>query len=197
MKNLRYIITYLFFSLIIFFAGCSGNQQPSKPSSNSKSEILSKLKEINENIEMKNIPSSFVPNNKVTTYEMKIINKNGILSIIDANKQYILTSRGLDYNAHISSDKKTMVVDVLKTNNLQIIELFSKKDTNRFKRLKRRLKREIWNEYLKDKTYEFKDIQNPQLKFYEWVDNDSFELTLSYEFKNKFNEKIVRYDIYK
>lgn len=195
MKILKYIRACLVFSFMSFFVACSENQQPTKSPNNIKSVVSSKPQEIDKNIQKNNIPSSFLSNNKINTTEMKIINKDGILFIIDGKKEYILTSRGLDYKVHISTDKKLLVVDILKINNLQIVELFSKKGTNRLKRVKRRLNKEIWNEYLKDKSYEFKDIEDAELKFYEWVDNDSFEIILSYEFEDKLIEKIVRYDV--
>ncbi len=191
MEKIKYIkLVFLTFSLI-FFAGCAESQQVLTPTMKNEN-----LKNTNK-VSIKNeVVSTLKKKLEINTQEMKIINEDGLLFIFDGKKEYVLSSRGLDYNAHLSSDKKVLVVDILKTNNLQTIELFSKKESSRFKRVKRRLKRDIWNTYLKGKTYEFKDIDKPQFVFHEWVDSDTFELTLSYEFEDKFFEEIVRYDVY-
>ncbi len=191
MEKIKHIKLIVLVILISFFIGCSGDQQKLTPGT--KNTGFTNHTNNNE----KKVTSTFVKIQDVKTKDMNIINKNGILFIKDENKEYILSSRGLDYNAYISNDRKLIVVDVLRTNNLQTIEVFSKKDTSRFKRIKRRIKKEVWKDYLEDKIYEFKDIDNPELKFYEWVDADSFELTLSYEFNDILNEKIIRYDVYK
>ena len=192
MEKIKCFKLILLILSLYFFVGCSGNSAKSNITKtnninpNSKKQIDSGKKEVN----------TFTKSQQIQTKEIKIENKDGILLIKDKEKEYILSSKGLDYNSHLSSDKMTLVVDVLKMNNLQTIEVFSKKNTNKFKRVKRRIKKDIWNKFFKDKNFEFKDIHNPQLKFYEWVDNDSFEFILSYEFKDKYYEEIIRYDIY-
>ncbi len=192
MEKLKYFRFVFLFNCLALLIGCAENQQISAPSNKNLSS-----KKINQaNLKKENI-SSFIKSKEIDIKEMKIENRNGILFVEDKIKEYVISSNGLDYNSHLSRDKKTLVVDVLRTNKLQTIEIFSKKDSSIFKKVKRRLKKDVWNTHLKDKTYKFKDIKNPQLKFYKWVDNDTFDLTLSYEFNDKFYEHIVRYDVYK
>ena len=191
MEKIKYIKFAFLISIVFIFIACAENQRVSTPSSNN-----SNSKSANQSFMKKENVSTFKKTEDVNTKDMKITNKNGILFVNDGKKEYVLSSKGLDYNVHLSSDKIFLVLDILKTNNLQTIELFSKKDTSRFKRIKKRFKRDIWTNYLRDKTYEFKDVNNPQLIFHEWVDNDTFELKLSYEFEDKYFEKNIRYDIY-
>jgi len=177
MEKIRYMRLPLLIYYIIFFIGCTRNNQVITPIINNANNTNINQKEINRR-------------------DINISNKNGILYIFDGKKEYILSSKGLEYKIYLSNDKKVLLVNVLKMNNLQTIILFSKKDSNRYKKIAKRLEKEIWNTYLKNKNYEFNDINNPQLIFYEWVDNNSFEIRLSYEFENKLNEEIIRYDIF-
>ncbi len=188
MEKIGYFRFILLLSCLVFFIGCSGNQdRASTLKNNANSNSINQKKENS---------SKFIKPQEINTKEMKIENRDGILFVVDETKEYILTSHGLDYSSHLSSDKNFLVIDVLKMNNLQTIEIFSKKNSSKFKRIKKRFKKEIWNVFFKDKSYSFKDIEKPQIKFYEWVDNDSFELELSYEFRDKFYENIIRYNIY-
>ncbi|TLP40511.1 hypothetical protein [Arcobacter arenosus] len=191
MEKLKHFRFVFLFNCLALLIGCAENQQISISSNkNLSSKKINQVSSKKENI------SSFIKSKEIDIKEMKIENRNGILFVEDKIKEYVISSNGLDYNSHLSRDKKILVVDVLKTNNLQTIEIFSKKDSSIFKRVKSNLKKDLWNSNLKDKTYKFKDIKNPQLKFYKWVGNDTFDLTLSYEFNDKFYENMIRYNVY-
>ncbi len=178
MKKIILIVTII----SIIFTGCA-NEQPSTSKS-----VVNQKKSIK-----KNSIDSF-KSNSIKNKDFEIINQDGILKIRDKNKEYILTARGLDYNPHLSNDKKVLVVDTLLMSNLQTIKIFIKKD-NKFKKSNKHVSKRLWERYLKNKSYTIKDVQYPKLQFRDWVDNDTFEVELSGEVNGKVIKDILRYDV--
>jgi hypothetical protein len=175
-------IFYIIF-VSIFFVGCANNNAQSTIKSNStKKDISTKNR-------------SEFKSNSIVDKELKIINKDGILKIVDKNKHYILASCGLDYNAHLNENKNILVVDVLLLTNLQTIKIFKKRKNQRFKKTNKKAHKYIWERFLKNKSFSYKDIEYPKLQFRDWVDNDTFEVELWGEVNGKVIKDILRYDI--
>ncbi|MEA1914910.1 MAG: hypothetical protein U9N30_06305 [Campylobacterota bacterium] len=173
----------------LLFSGCTENTgQPTTPASVKKqTSSQSKSTTIQKN-------TSFKPQ-QVKSKDFTISNQNGILMMNEKGREYILTSRGLDYNPHLSSDQNVLVVDVLLMSNLQTIKIFTKKENQRFRKSNRMVSTKLWERHLKDKNYLITDVRYPKLQFRDWVDNDTFSVELSGEVNDKPIQEILRYDI--
>ncbi|MBS9782576.1 MAG: hypothetical protein KGV43_02100 [Arcobacter sp.] len=172
----------ILFFIVVGFIGCSNSVQPKKQDIDVNKSKLSKK-------EKKFISGEY------KSAKLSIKNINGILMVFEDGKEYILSSKGIEYKPHLSSNKENLVLDILLPNNLSTIAIYHK--DYKFKKVKYKFKRKVLEDFLKKHNYLLKDISFFELKFFDWVDNDTFEFIISGEHKNKVFEEKRRFDILK
>lgn len=181
------VIRILFVSLFIMigFIGCSTTQVKKIENDTTKSFTKKNSERSISNLDFSG--------EDIVDDKFQIKNQNGILIVFEKNTEYVLSSKGINYKVHLSQSKDNLVVDTLLSNNLNTIEIFYR--DYKFEKLRNKFKKDILKDFMKKNNYSRKDISFLELKFFAWIDNDTFEFLITGEFKNKIFEEKVRYDI--
>lgn len=127
---------------------------------------------------------------KVTT-----VVSEGVLSIDDAGKEYVLADDALDYRVIQSPDAKWLAVETMLLSDLQIIRVYEKDAQGKYQPIHDSLSVRLWADLSKQEGFDIDDVRHPRMNLLDWVDGDTMSINMSGETDESLIDRNVSFHL--